>query len=102
MDHSIKRKIMRHRKMAKQKMSKQFTKDVHQSCLPRLDGVALHVMSIKSMQIVFVGLILCAASALAGPSSIQGIVNDAKGQPLKGVVVRLESKASKELFNVAK
>ena len=93
---------MRHRKMAKQKMSKQFTKDVHQSCLPRLAGVALHVMSIKSLQIGFVGLILCAASALAGPSSIQGIVNDAKGQPIKGADVRIESKDGKQLFNTAK
>src|SRR5207249_7017190 len=102
MDHSIKRKIMRHRKMAKQKMSKQFTKDVHQSCLPRLAGVALHVMSIKSLQIGFIGLVLCAASAWAGPSSIQGIVNDAKGKPIKGADVRIESKDGKQLFNTVK
>jgi hypothetical protein len=59
-------------------------------------------MSIKSLQIGFVGLIVCVASAWAGPSSIQGIVKDAKGQPIKGADVRIESKDGKQLFNTVK
>lgn len=59
-------------------------------------------MFIKSLQIGFVGLFLYAASAWAGPSSIQGIVNDAKGQPIKGADVRVESKDGKQLFNTVK
>src|SRR5216117_2264404 len=59
-------------------------------------------MFIKSLQIGFVGFVLCVASAWAGPSSIQGIVKDAKGQPIKGADVRVESKDGKQLFNTAK
>ena len=59
-------------------------------------------MFIKSLQIGFVGFFICAASALAGPSSIQGIVKDAKGQPIKGADVRIESKDGKQLFNRVK
>ena len=59
-------------------------------------------MFIRSLQIGFVGLFICAASALAGPSSIQGIVKDAKGQPIKGADVRIESKDGKQLFNTVK
>ena len=57
---------------------------------------------IKSLEIGFVGLFLCIASAWAGPSSIQGIVKDAKGQPIKGADVRIESKDGKQLFNTVK
>ena len=59
-------------------------------------------MFIRSLQIGFVGLFICAASALAGPSSIQGIVKDAKGQPIRGADVRIESKDGKQLFNTVK
>ena len=59
-------------------------------------------MSTKSLQIGFIGLVLCAASASAGPSSIQGIVKDAKGQPIKGADVRVESRDGKQLFDTAK
>jgi 5-hydroxyisourate hydrolase-like protein (transthyretin family) len=59
-------------------------------------------MFIKSLQIGFVGLFLCAASAWAGPASIQGVVKDAKGQPIKGADVRIESKDGKQLFNTVK
>jgi 5-hydroxyisourate hydrolase-like protein (transthyretin family) len=59
-------------------------------------------MSTKSLQIGFIGLVLCAASAWAGPSSIQGIVNDAKGKPIRGADVRIESKDGKQLFNTVK
>lgn len=59
-------------------------------------------MSIKSLQIGFIGLLLCVANAWAGPSSIQGIVKDAKGQPIRGADVRIESKDGKQLFNTVK
>ena len=49
-------------------------------------------MFIKSLQIGFVGLFLCVASAWAGPASIQGVVTDAKGKPIKDANVRIESK----------
>jgi 5-hydroxyisourate hydrolase-like protein (transthyretin family) len=56
----------------------------------------------RSLQIGFVGLFLCAANAWAGPASIQGVVNDAKGQPIKGADVRIESRDGKQLFNTVK
>jgi 5-hydroxyisourate hydrolase-like protein (transthyretin family) len=59
-------------------------------------------MFIKSLQIGFIGLVLCVASAWAGPSSIQGIVNDAKGQPIKGADVRIESKDGKQMLGTVK
>src|SRR6058998_768262 len=59
-------------------------------------------MFIRSLQIGIIGLVLCVASAWAGPSSIQGTVNDAKGQPIKGADVRVESKDGKQLFNTVK
>src|SRR5262245_25331267 len=59
-------------------------------------------MFIKSLQIGFVGLFLCVATAWAGPASIQGIVKDAKGQPIKGADVRVESRDGKQLFNTVK
>jgi len=59
-------------------------------------------MFTKSLQIGFVGLFLCIASAWAGPASIQGVVKDAKGQPIKGADVRIESKDGKQLFNTVK
>jgi hypothetical protein len=59
-------------------------------------------MFIKSLQIGFVGLFFCIASAWAGPASIQGVVKDAKGQPIKGADVRVESRDGKQLFNTVK
>ena len=59
-------------------------------------------MSIKSLQIGFVGLVLCIASAWAGPSAIQGTVRDAKGHPIKGADIRIESTDGKQLFNSVK
>ena len=59
-------------------------------------------MLMKSLKIGFIGLLLCVASAWAGPSSIQGIVKDAKGQPIKGADVRIESKDGKQMFGTAK
>ena len=59
-------------------------------------------MFTKSLEIGFVGLFLCIASAWAGPASIQGIVKDAKGQPIKGADVRVESRDGKQLFNTVR
>jgi hypothetical protein len=59
-------------------------------------------MFIKSFQIGFMGLFLCVASVWAGPASIQGTVRDAKGQPIRGADVRVESKDGKQLFNTVK
>jgi hypothetical protein len=59
-------------------------------------------MFIKSLQIGLMGFFLCAAAAWAGPASIQGVVKDAKGQPIKGADVRVESKDGKQLFNTVK
>src|SRR2546430_3619302 len=59
-------------------------------------------MLLKSLQIGFVGLVLCVATAWAGPSAIQGVVKDAKGQAIKGADVRIESKDGKTLFKTVK
>jgi hypothetical protein len=59
-------------------------------------------MFIKSLQIGLMGFFLCAAAAWAGPGSIQGVVKDAKGQPIKGADVRVESRDGKQLFNTVK
>jgi 5-hydroxyisourate hydrolase-like protein (transthyretin family) len=59
-------------------------------------------MFTKSLRMGVIGLMLCAANAWAGPASIQGIVKDAKGQPIKGADVRVESRDGKQLLNTAK
>jgi Carboxypeptidase regulatory-like domain len=59
-------------------------------------------MFIKTLQIGLMGFFLCAATAWAGPASIQGIVRDAKGKPIKGADVRIESRDGKQVFNTVK
>ena len=59
-------------------------------------------MFIKSLQIGLMGFLLCAATAWAGPASIQGVVKDAKGQPVKGADVRVQSRDGKQLFSTVK
>src|SRR5213080_5158153 len=59
-------------------------------------------MFIKLLRIVGIGLMLCAATAWAGPASIQGIVKDAKGQQIKGVNVQVASRDGKQLYNTVK
>ena len=59
-------------------------------------------MFIKSLEIGFVGLFLCIASAWAGPASIQGFVKDARGEPIKGADVRIESRDGKEVISTVK
>jgi len=59
-------------------------------------------MFTKSLQIGLLGLVLCATSAWAATSSIQGIVKDAKGQPIKGADVRIETKDGSKLIKTVK
>ncbi len=59
-------------------------------------------MFTKSLQIGLLGLVLCATSAWATTSSIQGIVKDAKGQPIKGADVRIETKDGSKLIKTVK
>jgi hypothetical protein len=59
-------------------------------------------MLTRSLQIGFIGLVLCATSAWAGPSAIQGVVKDAKGQAIKGADVRIESRDGRQQFNTVK
>jgi hypothetical protein len=59
-------------------------------------------MFIKLLRIGVIGMMLCAATAWAGPASIQGIVKDAKGQPIKGANVQVASKDGKQLYNTVK
>ena len=59
-------------------------------------------MFIKSLQIGLIGVLLCIANAWAGPASIQGVVRDAKGKPIKSADIRIESKDGKQVFNTVK
>jgi hypothetical protein len=56
----------------------------------------------KSLWVGIVGLVLSVATAWAGPSAIQGVVKDAKGQAIKGADVRVESRDGKTLFKTVK
>ena len=49
-------------------------------------------MLIKSIGIGLVGLILSVGSAWAEPSSILGVVKDAKGYPIRGADIRIEAR----------
>lgn len=59
-------------------------------------------MFTKSLQIGLIGFALSVATAWAGPSAIQGLVKDAKGQAIKNADVRIESKDGKQRFNTVK
>jgi hypothetical protein len=59
-------------------------------------------MFIKSLRIGLIGFVLSVATAWAGPSVIQGVVKDAKGQAIKGADVRVDSKDGKQQFNTVK
>jgi hypothetical protein len=52
----------------------------------------------KLLRVGFVGLVFSVATAWAGPSAIQGVVKDAKGQAIKGADVRVESRDGKTVF----
>jgi hypothetical protein len=59
-------------------------------------------MFTKSLQLGLVGLFFGIANAWAGPVTIQGTAKDAKGQPIKGADVRVESRDGKQVFNTVK
>jgi carboxypeptidase family protein len=59
-------------------------------------------MFIKSLQIGLMGFLLCVATVWAGPSTIQGVVKDAKGKPIKGADVQIQSKDGKQMFSTVK
>ena len=56
----------------------------------------------KSLHVGLIGFVLSVVTAWAGPSAIQGLVKDAKGQAIKGADVRIESKDGKQQFNTVK
>lgn len=86
----------------REKMRNKIAVDRHESCSPPLPRVISIDMLTKLLQMGVIGLTLCAGTAWAGPASIQGIVKDAKGQPIKGADVRVESRDGKQLLNTAK
>jgi hypothetical protein len=83
-------------------MVSQFAANAPKSCSPPFVRVSAVDMLTKLLKRGVIGLMLCAANAWAGPASIQGIVKDAKGQPIKNADVRIESRDGKQLFNTAK
>jgi hypothetical protein len=83
-------------------MRSQFATSVRENCSASLPRVSSIDMLTKLLRIGIIGLMLSAASAWAGPGSIQGIVKDAKGQPIKGANVQVASKDGKQLFNTVK
>jgi Carboxypeptidase regulatory-like domain len=56
----------------------------------------------KLLRIGLIGFALSVATAWAGPSAIQGVVRDPKGQTIKGADVRIESKDGRQRFNTVK
>ena len=50
------------------------------------------MLLLKSLRIGFVGLMLFVASAWAASSVLEGIVKDAKGHPIEGADIRIETK----------
>jgi hypothetical protein len=59
-------------------------------------------MFIKSLQMGFIGLVLCVATAWAATSVLQGTVKDPKGHPIKGADVRIETKDGSKLIKTVK
>ena len=83
-------------------MRRQFATSVRENCSHPLLHVSSVDMLTKLLRMGIIGLMLCAANAWAGPSSIQGIVKDATGKPIKGANVKIESRDGKQLFNTVK
>jgi 5-hydroxyisourate hydrolase-like protein (transthyretin family) len=83
-------------------MSNQFGTDLRESCCAPFPHVSSVDMLTKLLRMGIIGLMICAANAWAGPASIQGIVKDATGKPIKGANVRIESRDGKQLFNTIK
>jgi len=59
-------------------------------------------MIIKLLRIGCIGLILSVASAWAAGSVLQGIVKNAKGHPIEGADIRIETKNGGKLLTVLK
>jgi hypothetical protein len=59
-------------------------------------------MFIKSIWIGLIGLTLTVASARAAGSVLQGIVKDAKGHPIEGADIRIETKNGGRLLTTVK
>ena len=59
-------------------------------------------MFIKSIWIGLIGLTLTVASAWAAGSVLQGIVKDAKGHPIEGADIRIETKNGGRLLTTVK
>jgi hypothetical protein len=85
-----------------EKMGNKFVAELDESSSPPLLRVSSIDMLTKLLRMGIIGLMLCAADAWAGPGSIQGVVRDAKGQPIKSADVRVESRDGKQLFNTVK
>ena len=83
-------------------MSNQFGTNIHENCSAHTVRVSSVDMLTKLLRMGIIGLMICAANAWAGPASIQGIVKDAQGKPIKGADVRIESRDGKQLFNTVK
>src|SRR5215471_8977982 len=60
------------------------------------------VMFIKSIWMAFIGVVLFVASASAASSVLQGIVKDAKGQPIQGADIRIEATNTGRLLTKVK
>jgi Carboxypeptidase regulatory-like domain len=59
-------------------------------------------MFIKSIWTGFIGVMLFVASASAANSVLQGIVKDAKGQPIQGADIRIEAPTTGRLLTTVK
>ncbi|MBO0695786.1 MAG: carboxypeptidase regulatory-like domain-containing protein [Verrucomicrobia bacterium] len=59
-------------------------------------------MFIRSIWIGFVGAMLCVASTLAASSELEGIVKDARGHPIQGADIRIETKDAGKLLTTVK
>jgi hypothetical protein len=59
-------------------------------------------MFIKSIWIVFIGIVLSVTSALAAGPGLQGIVKDAKGHPIQGADIRVEATNTGRLLTTLK
>ena len=84
-----------------ERIRNEFSTSIRENCSPHVRVPSIHILT-KLLQMGIIGLMLCAANAWAGPASIQGTVTDAKGQPIKGADVRIESVDGKQLFKTVK
>src|SRR5881396_2781355 len=60
------------------------------------------MLLLKSLRIGFIGLVLFTAGAWAAGSVLQGIVKDAKGHPIEGADIRIETKNGGRLLTTVK